>query len=672
MHRNLKELLAQLRAVIWRKSIVCAVAMLIIYTVICGIKAPALIPVGIGITALYLAASLIMFRRDLRAGGLTSDNGAILGITLDFVTKFRYPAFIVNADGIINWYNAAFITTTEARRSLYGKSAAEVISASFTPARIEQLSSGATFTLEYDGTGYEVSGYALVSGGKSYCMIVMNDISALIDARQKLAEKNVVVAFLILDNINESLQFSQDKYRSVSAHAAGLISEWVRAAGGMTKEYDRDKYIIVFEEKALPAILAAKFDILDKIRETEIDTVTVPITASIGISCIPGTLAEKEASARGALELALQRGGDQAVLRTASSTEYYGGRTKTVQKKTKIRSRVIAAELTELIRKSGNVMIMGHRFSDHDSIASCVAIARIAACCGKTAKIAVNLHDANLKAVFSKMRGLTYYSDLFIDAPTAQDMLRSDTLLIICDVNNPDLFEARELYENCVNFAVIDHHRKIQEDGGIEPKLSYIEPSASSTSELVSEIVEYAVPQGSLTKIEAELLFAGIILDTNNFSKKTGVGTFGAALFLRSQGADPSEAQSFFKANLDDFLYEADIEKNISIYRDRIMIACTDAESNNPSQIKLVASRSANRLLGIAGIEASFVLSVIGRDVSISGRSAGKLNVQLILESLGGGGHFDAAGALVRDTSLDGAQRMLKDAIDRYLGEKEP
>lgn len=667
----MKDLLERLRAMAWRKSILCAIAVLVVYTVICGIINPMLIPLGVIIIIIYIAAALILLRRDMLTNGLDSENSAILGITLDFVTNFRSPAVILSPDGTINWYNTAFIQKSESRHSLYGKSAAETINPVFTPSRIEQLKSGATFSLNYNGVDYEVSGYSLNSAGKPYCMIVLDDKSELVNAKRELNEKNAVVAFLVLDNITESLPFSQDKYRSASARVAGIVSEWCKNLGGMIKEYERDRYMLVFEEKHLPGILSSKFDILDSIRETEIETATVPITASIGISNINGSFAEKETAARNALELALQRGGDQAVLRTASSTEYYGGRTKTVQKKTKIRSRVIAGELTDLIKQSGNVIIMGHKFCDHDSIASCVAAARIATFLGKSVKIVINLHDANLKPIFSKLRGLEYYYELFTDAPSAQDMLRSDTLLIICDTNNPELFEARELYENCINYVIIDHHRKVQEEYVIPPKLAYIEPSASSASELISEITEFAMPQGSLTKIEAELLFAGIILDTNNFKKNTGIGTFSAALFLRSQGADPNEAQSFFRTNLDEFLYEADIERNISIYRGNIIIASTDLESDNPSQTKLVSSKTADRLLNISGVEATFVLASVGRNINISARSSGKINVQLILESIGGGGHFDAAGALLRDISLEEATKLLKNSIDSFFDGKK-
>lgn len=667
----MKDFFQQLKAIAKRKSSICAFCVLAIYTVICSFENPAYVILGISSMAVYVILAFLVIHRGKHPGKKDADASDFPGVSLNFLAGFRSPVVILDQECKIMWYNSAFVSATDARHTLFGKTAVEIISPQFTAERAEQLKSGATFSVNLNERDFAISGYGLSSGKKAFTLIVLDDKTELEDTKRLLSDRNAVVAFIMLDNISESLPFAQDKYRRVSAQVAGVISEWGKSIGALVKEYDRDKFILVFEEKKLEPILSSKFEILDSIRETEIEDIEIPITASIGISNIEGTLSEKETAARSALELALQRGGDQAVFRSASSTEYYGGKTKTVQKKTKIRSRIVAGELCELIKQSGNVIIMGHKFCDHDSIASCVAISRIATFYEKEAKIVVNVHDANLKPIFQKMRGHTYYHELFTDAAAAQDMLRSDTLLVICDTNNPDLFESREIFENCINFCIIDHHRKVQEEYVIAPKLAYIEPSASSAAELVSEIAEYAVPEGTLTKLEAELLFAGIILDTNNFKKNTGVKTFSAALFLRSQGADPNEAQGFFRTNLDDFLYETNIENNISAYRDSILIATSDLESHDPSQTKLVSSKCADRLLGINGVEAAFVLAEIGSDTNISARSSGSINVQLILELLGGGGHFDAAGALLKDTDIGSAEELLKSAIDSILDHKK-
>lgn len=663
----MKDFFEQIMLLFKRKSIASATIMLCILTALSLVASPVLFSAGLIITACYIAFNYLIAKYSGNKKDISEETSAALGIPLDFVNNLHLPAIILAGDGAIIWYNQAFVSASSIHTSIYGKNAADEISSAFTPSCISQLISGVTFSLKFNEHEYEVLGHKLTSGGKDFCVVLLDDKTELSEAKKLLEDKNAVVAFILLDNLGEASPFAQEKYRDASARAAGIISEWAKGLSGLVKEYERDKYIIVFEEKQLDAILSSKFEILDIIRDIEIEDVSVPITASVGITNIDGSFAEKERNARAALELALQRGGDQAVFKTASSTEYYGGKTKTVQKKTKIRSRVIAGELVSLIKNADNVILMGHKFCDHDSIASCVAVSRIAQYLGKESKIVVNIHDTNLKPIFQKMRGHTYYHELFTDAASAQDLISSGTLLIICDTNNPELFESPEIYEACINYCIIDHHRKNQEEYVIPPRLSYIEPSASSASELVTEIAEYAIPEDTLTKVEAELLFAGMVLDTDNFKKNTGTKTFSAALFLRSQGAEPGEAQEFFKTNFDDFKFEADIENNLSVYRENIIIASSSIEPETPGQAKLVSSKSANRLLGISGVSATFVLARVGNDVNISARSDGTVNVQLILEALGGGGHFDAAGALIKDAATDEVCDMLKESIDNIL-----
>lgn len=663
----MKEFFEQLKLLLKRKSIATATVMLCIMTIVCTVVKPVFFPAGLVITACYIALNMLIAKQSSGEKDISVQASTTLGIPLDFVNNLHLPTIILGADGAIIWYNQAFVSASSIHSSIYGKNAAEEINPMFTQSCISQLIEGVIFPLKFNEREYDAIGHKLTNGGKDFCVVLLDDKTELCEAKKTLSEKNAVVSFILLDNLGEASAFAQEKYRDASARAAGIISEWAKNLSGFVKEYERDKYIVVFEEKQLDSILSSKFDILDAIREIEIEDVSVPITASIGLTNIDGTFAEKERNARAALELALQRGGDQAVFKTASSTEYYGGKTKTVQKKTKIRSRVIAGELVSLIKQSGNVILMGHKFCDHDSIASCVAVSRIAQYFGKETKIVVNIHDTNLKPIFQKMRGHTYYHELFTDAASAQDLIRSDTLLIICDTNNPELFESHEIYEACINYCILDHHRKNQEEYVIPPKLSYIEPSASSASELITEIAEYAIPEGTLTKVEAELLFAGMVLDTDNFKKNTGTKTFSAALFLRSQGADPGEAQEFFKTNFNDFKFEADIENNISVYRENILIAASSTAPETPGQAKLVSSKTANRLLSISGISATFVLATVGNDVNISARSDGTINVQLILEKLGGGGHFDAAGALIQDTTAEEAIAALKKSIDEFL-----
>lgn len=660
----MKEMLQQLKNMMRNKSILCALAIFCIYAVICGAKNKLLLFFGLAFIVIYIAAMYFILKSDSRSEGVLTESSKISGITLDFVMSFNSPAIAVNDSGIIIWYNKAFIAVSQYNKSMYGRNIADVVSNTFTSQRIEQMKAGAVITLDYNNVTYDVSGYKLNSHGKSYCMTVWNDKTELLNTKRELEESNLIVCFVMIDNISEVMPYIQEKYRTVSVHVAELLDSWCETFGGIIKEYEKDKYMVILEEKNLSNVISSKFDILDKIRETTLNDINIPITASIGLAKIKGSLSEKENTAKRALELALQRGGDQAVVKTESSTEYYGGKTKTVQKKTKIRSRIVAGDLVNLIKESSNVLVMGHKFADHDCIAACMAAARIAISLGKTANVIVNIHDANLKPIFSKMLKSSIYPDLFTDNVSAQDTIRSDTLLIICDVNNPVHFEAPDVYENCKNVVIIDHHRKTQEFEKV-PVLAYIEPSASSASELMCEILEQAVQPGTLAKTEAELLFAGMLLDTKNFTKNTGVRTFGAALYLRGEGADPNEARKLFRTSVSDFLREIKFESNVIIYKDSIAIAAYGGESN--SSDKIAAAKAADKLLEIEGVDAAFVACAIGSNVHISARSNGKINVQLILEEFEGGGHFDAAGAQISDTDITSALNLLKQAIDKYL-----
>ena len=457
-----------------------------------------------------------------------------------------------------------------------------------------------------------------------------------------------------------SAQSVQDKSRTAAAIIGQELENWSASLGGIIKEYDRDKYLLMFEKSNLEKLRENKFDILDTLRSISIDEVAMQFTASIGLASVDGTLAEKEAASRACVDLALQRGGDQAVVKVDSTMEFYGGRSQSVQKKTKVRSRVVANELCSLMKQCSNVIVMGHKYADHDCIASSVAVSRVAKHLGKQVNIVVNIHDFNLKAIFNSLRGNKEYNDLFIDREYAQELMRAETLLVVCDVNNVKLFEVPEIYEAANNVVIIDHHRKIA-DFENEPKIAYIEPAASSVSELMSEILEQVLSQGELPATEANLVLSGIILDTKQFTKNTGVRTFGAALYLRSEGASPYEAQKLFRTSANDFIRESQFENNIHIYRDCITISTYEGKSQ-PSD-RIIAAKAADRLLSIEGVSTSFVLCTIDDEISISARSDGNINVQLVL----GGGHFDAAGAQIKDLTMREVLEKLKDSIDEFL-----
>ena len=595
----------------------------------------------------------------------------ILGnITLDFILKLYLPVVICDESGRIIWYNNAFTKAANPREVLYTKFIDNIADVTIdrivddtTTVPEDTESPDGVEAIAYDRV-FRIKGYKIVAQGKNYIITVWNERTELRSLAKRLADEETIIAYVMIDNIDELMQFVQEKYRSASAKVEDILKQWATSVGGILKEYERDKFIFLFEARYLDEFIEKKFDVLDRIREVRIGEGSMPVTVSIGISRVKGSLAEKDHDAHASLDLALQRGGDQVVIKNAHNTEFYGGRTKTVQKRTKVRARVIANQLSLNMAKANNVLIMGHRNPDYDSIGSCIGIARLAMFCGVKAHIVVDREDINIRSAISRVAALPEYADIFVDHITGQDMIHSDTLLVITDVNNPAQFAAPEIAENVATVAIIDHHRKTG-DFKREPAISYIEPSASSACELVAEMLEQAMPIGGLHREEADVLYAGMLLDTKHFARNTGVRTFSAALYLRSEGANPAEVQMFFKSDLEDFMREAKFSMNVVTYRQIFAISMSDSDGN--AQDRIAAAKAADKLLSVSGVMASFALVQIGESVHVSARSAGNINVQLILEKIGGGGYYEAAGAFLKDSSMTAALTSLKEAIDDYM-----
>lgn len=591
--------------------------------------------------------------------------------TLSFLLHFSDPVTIIGENGDLLWYNDSFARLfhgekpsqqTRLQTLLEGEFSLRSLRDRTTEEMIED-----PMLLTLNGEDYELVAYNVATEEKECYLAFWKSLHEVCALKSELAMRNPVLSYIAVDNFEGAAGTLQGNYRTIAAKISVLLKEWTSEVHGVLQEIDSDRYILVIEEKDLKTITDKKYDILDRVRSLSENSVDIPVTISIGSACIDGSMAEKDLAARQALDLALQRGGDQAVLKCRdNATEYYGGKTKTVQKRTKIKSRVVATEVQSLLASSSNVLIMGHRFADHDSIGSCIGMARFAMHFCPKVNIVVNIHDTNLKAIFKKLSGLAEYRNIFIDAASAQDLISSSTLLIVTDVNNTRQFEAPELFQNCATTVIIDHHRQSAEFV-VKPTVTYIEPSASSASELVAEMIEQQLPAGSLLKEEAELLFAGIVLDTKQFANNTGPRTFSAAHFLRSEGANPAEAQMLFRSELEDFKREIKYESNAFIYRE--VIAFSYIEENATQEDKIAAAKAADRLLSLDGVLASFVLCRIDQTVHISARSSGTVNVQLITENLGGGGHFDMAGAQVVNSSIKDTFVLLKEAIDQYLNE---
>ncbi|MBR6051283.1 MAG: DHH family phosphoesterase [Clostridia bacterium] len=596
-------------------------------------------------------------------------------ITLSFIQKLYMPVVICDEKGRVVWYNSALSSKFNSRGVLYGKYIDNICNATIERIVKEDNDTGVEvhFNSEVMAEGgvpetFMAKGFEIESKGKKYSMAVFSDITALKEAYSHIERDDTVIAYVMIDNLDELVQYVQDMYGNAADDVEKILLRHTERIGGVLRNYGRNKFLMIFRAEDLETFEAERFSMLDEIREIYIGDTTIPVTISVGVAKIKGTLLEKERTAQAALDMALQRGGDQVVVKSADDIEYYGGKTKAVQKRTKVRSRVIANEFSMLIEKSENVIVMGHRFADFDAIASCLAVARIAKSRGVKAYIVCDRTDKNLAGCFDLlMKSDEDYGDVFVDKVEAQDLIRSESLVVVVDVNNISICEAPDIVNTAKKVVIIDHHRKTAEFK-MKPNIVYIEPSASSASELLSEFLEQLLPKGSLPKVEADLLYAGIMLDTKKFTHNVGVRTFSSALYLRSENANPLDAEALFKIGIKDFISEAKFESNVVIYKSVIAIALNESDSNS-SLVRVNAAKAADRMLNVDGVLAAFALCKSGDTVHISARSEGKINVQSILEKMGGGGHFDSAGAQMNDTTTQQALISLRKAIDEYFEE---
>ena len=567
------------------------------------------------------------------------------------------PVITLDRNGTILWYNDSMRVILNTEENLVGDNIENLTALTFNKDHFLTK----PFTIQ--DRLYRAEGFTVSESGDGLFIAMLTDITALSIAEKRYNEERVVVAYIAIDNVEDVLQYVHEQSRDAVARVDQKLKEWAASINAVIKSYDNDKYIMFFDSKYLDECIANRFAILDSIRDTRVGD-SVSLTVSIGVSRIKGTLAEREHSARDAIDMALQRGGDQVVYKTETDTEYYGGRTKSVYKRSNVRSRTFTNQLNALMARADNVIIMGHRFGDFDSFGASVGSARLWRLCGVKTNIAIDLRDKNLEPCIRMMQETDEYSQLFVDDAGALDLLGPDTLVVLVDHNDLERAQFADLANKVNSIVILDHHRKIDKMPE-SVKLSYIEPSASSACELVAEMLENAVSSGSLLKEVADMLLAGILLDTKQFTRNTGTRTFGAAQYLRGAGASPTDVYNLFKATTEDLSKEARFHTDITTYKGNIAISSCDGDTDE--SYRVIASKAADKMLTLRGIDASFTLVRIGDHIHISGRSNGTVNVQLILEKLHGGGHFDVAGAQVTSDSIVAVLETLKSSIDDYL-----
>ena len=498
--------------------------------------------------------------------------------------------------------------------------------------------------------------------------VYLFDETALKIALRENDAQSIVVGLLYLDNYDEALESVEEVRRSLlTALIERKINKYIAALDGISKKIEKDKYLIILRKRSLMQLQENKFDLLEEVKTVNIGN-EMAVTISIGIGLDGLTYLQNYEFARTAIDLALGRGGDQAVVKTTDQVTYYGGKSQQVEKNTRVKARVKAHALREIITSKDRVIIMGHRIADVDSFGAAVGIYRIARELDRKAHIVLNDVTTSVQPLRDLFINDDYEEDMLVSGEHAKSLAGTGTVLVIVDVNKPSITECPELLKICKSIVVLDHHRQ-----GLETienaTLSYVEPYASSACEMVTEILQYISDGIKVKSGEADCLYSGIVIDTNNFMTKTGVRTFEAAAYLRRAGADVTRVRKLFRDDATEYKAKADTVSQAEVYRNCYAISTSTAEGLQSPTI--VAAQAANELLNIRGIKASFVLTEYQGLVYVSARSIDEVNVQVIMERLGGGGHMNVAGCQMEGISMEDATRAIKDTLDKMLEEGE-
>ena len=526
-----------------------------------------------------------------------------------------------------------------------------------------------------NGGRYIARTHAITLNGQVNYLVTFTDVTELCNLREKMERDLPVIAYLDVDNLEDLAQYTRANYREVSRRVDDALIQWADKMNGFLQEYERDRYILFFSQEKLRLCENEKFaSLLDAIRNIRLGEYGIPVTISMGISLMEDTLAERAKDAQAALEVALQRGGDQVTVRRKDGIKYYGGQTRTLPRRTRVQSRMVASFLLTKISESDNLLVMGHSNPDFDSIGSCIGIAQLGLLAGVPTKIIMDTANTNYRIATSRLLASPVYQDMFISGHEGLDMVRPGTLLVLTDANNLTIIEAPDVAESVRQIsgkiAIIDHHRQTKEFD-FEPIMTYIEPGASSACEMVTEMLEQSESGDGETSIlvndeVASVMLSGIMLDTGGFTRNTGSRTLDAARFLYGMGANAEYVHSFFNVDYEDYVSERTFSHNEFLHNHAVGLTWSEDAKD-----RVAAAKESDKLLGVKGVHAAFALITVDGAVHISARSDGSINVQLILERLGGGGRFDSAGAAMKDTSLEEGKARLIATIDEYFEEME-
>ena len=594
--------------------------------------------------------------------------------------ELELPYAMLDEEGRIIWTNARFEEVVHKEKG-YRKSITSLFP-SITREKLPDEEDEVSFPIAFEDRNYEVRMRKIsmremaqnsdIIDGEGYdgCLIAfyLFDETALKIALQEVDDQSLAVGMIYLDNYEEALDSVEEVRRSLlTALIDRKVNKYIAAFDGICKKIEKDKYMVILRKKSVTILRENKFDLLDDVKTVNIGN-EMAVTISIGLGLDGLSYAQNYEFARNAIDLALGRGGDQAVVKTPENTIYFGGKSQQVEKNTRVKARVKAQALREIISGKDQVLIMGHRLPDADSFGAAVGIYRIARILEKEAHIVLNEVGKGIKPMVELFQHNEDYENMIINNQQALEYAGGNTALVVVDVNKPSITEFPDLLRLCKSIVVLDHHRQGTEI--IEnATLSYVEAYASSACEMVSEILQYIGDNIRISPEEADCMYSGIMIDTNNFMGKTGVRTFEAAAFLRRNGADVTRVRKLFREDAIEYKAKADAVSQAEIYRNAFAIStCTSEDIESPT---IVGAQAANELLNIRGVKASFIMTEYQNQIFVSARSIDEINVQIIMEKMGGGGHLNTAGCQLSGISISEAIGILKATLDTMIEDGE-
>ncbi len=636
-----------------------------------------------GFTALYLAIiGVLMFRnKPIIMNELISFATEYGQIQRTLLRELELPYVLLDDTGKIMWTNRAFEELVHKKKG-YNKSISTLfpdLTQDKLPGEAEETQCSINFEeRDFNVKCHKVSlrdmaenSDVISSDGYDGYLIAMYlfDETALKLALRENDDQSLAVALLYMDNYDEALESVEEVRRSLlTALIDRKINKYISSIDGIAKKIEKDKFLIILRKKSVEVLKESRFDILEEVKTVNIGN-EMAVTISIGVGLDGLTYSQNYEFARTAIDLALGRGGDQAVVKTAEQIIYYGGKSQSVEKNTRVKARVKAHALREIIVSKDRVLVMGHRNSDVDSFGAAIGIYRIAQALDRKAHIVLEDVSNSIQPLRDLFTGDDYEDDMIISGEQAMDLAGGGTVLVVVDVNKPSITECPELLRMCKSIVVLDHHRQGTET--IEnATLSYVEPYASSACEMVTEILQYISDGIRIPSDEADCLYSGMMIDTNNFMTKTGVRTFEAAAYLRRAGADVTRVRKLFRDDVYEYKTKADCVKQAEIYRGHYALSICNPSPEILSPT-VIGAQAANELLGIKGIKASFVFTEYQGLIHISARSIDEANVQVVMERLGGGGHMNIAACQLEGISVEDGMNRLKDVIDRMIEEGE-